>query len=103
VKVLFIHYETYGDRLVQARAREVAVPEVAAYLHRSRADHRRWVARTYRPRLVARSEEERERTLNALAAITDVYTWKLLRRDQGLDRREAEATLTAMVTALAGG
>ena len=103
VKVLFIHYETYGDRLVQARARESAVPEVAVYLHRARADHRRWVARTYRPRLAARSEEERERTLNALVAVTDVYTWKLLRRDQGLDRREAEATLAAMVSALAGG
>jgi AcrR family transcriptional regulator len=103
VKVVFIHYETYGDRLVQARARESAVPELAAGLHRARADHRRWVARTYRPQLLAQADGERERTLNALVAVTDVYNWKLLRRDLGLDRREAEATLSAMVTAVSGG
>jgi AcrR family transcriptional regulator len=103
VKVLFIHYETYGDSLIQARARESAVPELAAGLHRARADHRRWVARTYRPQLAARPEPEREPTLNGLVALTDVYTWRLLRRDLELDRREAEATLAAMVTAVAGG
>ena len=103
VKVLFIHYETYGDRLVQARAREGAVPELAAGLNRARADHRRWVARTYRPQLTARPEAERERALNALVALTDVYNWKLLRRDLALDRREAEATLAGMVSAVAGG
>jgi AcrR family transcriptional regulator len=103
VKVLFIHYETYGDRLVQARAREGAIPDLAAGLHRDRADHRRWVARTYRPQLAARPEAERERALNALVAVTDAYAWKLLRRDLGLDRREAEATLAAMVAAVAGG
>src|SRR5260221_2281999 len=81
VKVLFIHYETYGDRLIQARARESAFPELAAGLHRAPADHRRWVARTYRPQLTARPEAERERALNALVVVTDVYTWKALRRD----------------------
>ncbi|MDQ6919166.1 MAG: TetR/AcrR family transcriptional regulator [Candidatus Dormibacteraeota bacterium] len=102
IKVLFIHYETYGDRLIQARAREGAIPELAAGLNRARADHRRWVARTYRPQLAARPEAERDRTLNGLVAVTDVYCWKLLRRDLGLDRREAEVTLTTMVEAVAG-
>jgi AcrR family transcriptional regulator len=102
VKVLFIHYEAYGDRLVQARAREGAVPELFAGLNRARADHRRWVARTYRPQLAARPEADRERALNALVALTDVYNWKLLRRDLALDRREAEATLAGMVAAIAG-
>ena len=103
VKVLFIHYETYGDRLIQARAREGAVPELSAGLNRARADHRRWVARTYRPQLALHLEVERERVLNALVAVTDVYNWKLLRRDLALDRREAEATLAGMVASVAGG
>ena len=101
VKVLFIHYETYGDRMVQAVAREGQAPELGAGLTRARADHRRWVARTYRPFLDHRSEADRERTLNALLAATDVHLWKLLRRDLGLDRKEAEATLSAMVAAVA--
>src|ERR1700674_4236931 len=100
VKFLFIHYESYGARLVQARAREGTLPELAAGLNRSRADHRRWVARTFRPSLAARPEAERERALNALVAVTDVYNWKLLRRDLALERREAEATLTGIVAAV---
>jgi AcrR family transcriptional regulator len=103
VKVLFIHYEAYGDRLVQARAREGAVPELSAGLNRARADHRRWVARTYRPQLTTHPETERERALNSLVVLTDVYAWRLLRRDLALDRREAEATLAGMIAAVAGG
>lgn len=96
VKVLFIHYETYGDRLVQARARESLTPELSPGLHRAQADHRRWVVRTYRPQLARRPE-----ALSPLLAMTDVYTWKVLRRDLELDRREAEANLTAMLRAIA--
>ena len=102
VKFLFIHYESFGDRLIQARGREGVVAELSAGLNRARADHRRWVTRTYRPQLASRPEPDRERTLNALVAVTDVYTWKLLRRDLELDRREAEATLTGIVAALCG-
>jgi AcrR family transcriptional regulator len=101
VKVLFIHHETYGDRMIQALGREADAPELAAGLTRARADHRRWVARTYRSFLDGRSEPDRERTLNALLVATDVSVWKLLRRDLGLPRREAEATMTAMVQAIA--
>jgi AcrR family transcriptional regulator len=54
VKFLFIHYESYGDRLIQARGREGVVAELSAGLNRARADHRRWVARTYRPQLASR-------------------------------------------------
>ena len=36
----------------------------------------------------------------ALVAVTDVYNWKLLRRDLALERREAEATLTGIVAAV---
>ena len=96
IKVLFIHYEAYGDRLVLARARESVTPELAPGLARARADHRRWVARPYRPQL-----GERPGALNALLAATDVYNWKLLRRDLELGRKEAEATLAAMVGAIA--
>jgi AcrR family transcriptional regulator len=102
VKFLFIHYESFGDRLIQARNREGVVAELSAGLNRARADHRRWVARTYRPQLASRPEPDRERTLNALVAVTDVYTWKVLRRDLVLDRREAEVTLTGIVAALCG-
>jgi hypothetical protein len=37
-----------------------------------------------------------------LVAITDVYTWKLLRLDFGLSRAETERTLTELIVALQG-
>ena len=102
VKVLFIHYEAYGDRLVLARAREPITPELGPGLVRARADHRRWVARTFRPQLERHPEAARERVLAALLVATDVYAWKGLRRDQELPRREAEQALLAMLVAIAG-
>ena len=44
---------------------------------------------------------ERRRALAALHAATDVYTWKLLRRDLGLGRRTAQQVMTEMVEAIA--
>ena len=42
----------------------------------------------------------RRRTVNALHAATDVYTWKLLRRDLGLSRGETEKTIVQLVEGL---
>jgi hypothetical protein len=35
-----------------------------------------------------------------LIAVTDVYIWKLLRRDMGLDRDQVERSIAEMVSAL---
>ena len=43
------------------------------------------------------ASRDRERLLHALHAATDVYTWKLLRRDIGLSRAETAATMTMLV------
>jgi hypothetical protein len=39
----------------------------------------------------------RRRAINALHAATDVYTWKLLRRDLHLNREEATRTMIPLV------
>jgi hypothetical protein len=48
------------------------------------------------------SGPKRRRRLTGLVAITDVYTWKLLRLDLGLSRAETERTLTELIGALKG-
>jgi hypothetical protein len=40
---------------------------------------------------------ERERRLAQFVAICDVYTWKLLRRDAGLSRRQTELAVTELL------
>jgi hypothetical protein len=69
----------------------------------ARRVHREWTARVFRPQLERLSRAERELRLAQLVAICDVYTWKLLRRDQRLGRARTERALTEMINGLVGG
>jgi hypothetical protein len=44
------------------------------------------------------SSRERDAVLMAVLAATDVYVWKLLRRDLGLDPKQAQAAIERLVT-----
>jgi hypothetical protein len=41
----------------------------------------------------------RRRVINAIHVATDVYSWKLLRRDLGLSRGDTERVMTDLVEA----
>ena len=99
---LMAHYEEVGDRVLRLLAQEERWPALRALADAGRAGHRAWVERKFAPFLAAADEPARARLLPALVAATDVYIWKLLRRDQGLDRARAEAVLRVMVGALLG-
>ncbi len=88
---LMVHYEEVGDRVLRLLAQEERWPALRPLADAGRAGHRAWVERQFAP------------VLPALVAVTDVYIWKLLRRDQGLDRAQTEAALRDMVGALLGG
>ncbi len=83
VRALVADYERTGDGVIRALALEGRVAALAPVLARGRANHRAWVTRM----LGAGAR------LPLLVVATDVSTWKLLRRDQGLSR---EATVSAM-------
>ncbi len=55
-----------------------------------RASHQHLARRDVRRPTAVLGAELAERAVNALHAATDVYTWKLLRRDLGLSRAETE-------------
>jgi hypothetical protein len=65
--------------------------------------HRDWTGRVFAPQLEGLSRPDRELRLAQLVAICDVYTWKLLRRDQGLSRAKTERALIEMINGLVGG
>jgi AcrR family transcriptional regulator len=98
--VLYDMYEQWGDLTILRLAEEPGRPEMTPTLDEGRANHRRWVTRVFAPQLRGRTARATQRTINALVVATDVYTWKLLRRDFGLDRHEAEATARHLVDAL---
>ena len=67
-----------------------------------RAYHRAWVGRVFAPLLDGLGPAGRERRHVELVVATDLLVWKLLRRDMGLGRKEAERIVAEMVTALKG-
>ena len=69
---------------------------LASLLDDARAGHQDWLRRMFGARLPA-PPTARRRAVNALHAATDVYTWKLLRRDLGLSRADTEQTIVQLV------
>jgi AcrR family transcriptional regulator len=100
VRTMVVHYEVAGTRLLRALAQEERDPQFHAIVDAGRVAHRQWVERVFAPFLVTQEERKRERLLAQLVAITDVYTWKLLRRDSGLSREQTELALQEMIEAL---
>jgi AcrR family transcriptional regulator len=100
VGVLVDHYEAMGDRVLRLLAEEESVPGVLEVTDRGRAAHRAWCARVFAPWLAGLRGAERSRRLAQLVAVCDVYTWKLLRRDAGLSRRQTELALVELLEPL---
>jgi AcrR family transcriptional regulator len=97
VTVLFDDYERIGDRVIRMLAEEHRIPGFTEAATSGRTMHRAWVEANFAPQLSDLRGRQRTGLLLALVAATDVYLWKLLRRDLGLDRREAESTVVRLV------
>lgn len=105
VRVLVDHYEGRGDSTLLLLAQEGTDETVRTVVESGRGVHRAWVAESFGHVLDDLETDRREETLDLLAVVTDVYTWKQLRRDQHLSRATTEArihTLVAAVLAAAG-
>ena len=97
--VLAADYERHGDANIRALFVEHRFPLVASGLDQGRRSHRDWVTRTFPGALAGLAGPERTRRLMALCAVTDVTTWKYLRRDHGLSEARTAAVLQEMIEA----
>jgi AcrR family transcriptional regulator len=102
VRVLVDHYEDYGDRVLALLALEDRSPAAARVVQQGRLLHRAWCERALAPALAGLNDEARDRRLAQLVAVTDVYTWKLLRRDARLSRADVELALRELLDPLMG-
>jgi AcrR family transcriptional regulator len=99
VENLVDHYEGWGRSALRLLAQEERVPQLRAVADAGRAAHYAWVERTFGPFLAKTSDPLLRPKLIALA---DVFTWKLLRLDLGLDRAETASALASMIRAVVG-
>jgi len=97
IGAIFDLYETIGDVVIQRLNDERRYPALKAILEQGRQNHRDWVRTAFAPYIALKEGSERALMLNALVAATDVYVWKLLRRDRGVGRAAAEAVVRKLV------
>ena len=101
LRVLIAHYEHRGDMVLAILADENddrAVRTSAA----GRLSHRAWVDAVFDARL-PRDVAARSRLVDVLVVATDVYCWKLLRRDRGLSVDQVHDRMTLMTEAILTG
>jgi AcrR family transcriptional regulator len=94
---LVADYEMSGDLVIRLLAQEPRHPALRAPLDRGRAGHRAWLAEVFAPRLADLAPQARRRRLDALVVATDVYAWKLLRRDMGREPTEVAALMRSLL------
>lgn len=102
VRCVVTDYEGYGDAIMRLLSQEDRVAAFRRTAERGRRLHHEWVERAFAPQLARRSGAARRRLRAQLVAITDVYTWKLMRRDLGLGRSATVQALGEMVAGVTG-
>jgi AcrR family transcriptional regulator len=99
VRGLMRQYERYGDHSVHFVALESRIPVIAELIRKGRRVHQGWLEEVFGERLPD-DPGARRRAVAALYAVTDVGTWKLLRRDLGHSRTETNTILQSMLRAV---
>ena len=94
---LFDDYEEIGDRAILMLAEEHRIPGFAEVAKSGRERHRAWVKAAFAGQLAKRPARAREAILVGLLAATDVYVWKLLRRDFGLGRKASQSAVERLL------
>jgi AcrR family transcriptional regulator len=90
-------YEASGDLVLRLLAQEGRHAPLGAMLDAGRLGHRRWLAEAFAAVLAGRAAAEREALLDQFVVATDVFTWKLLRRDRRRGAAEVEALMAGLM------
>ncbi len=100
VGVLVDHYERFGDRILRWLSQEDSVPGMRLLTNTGRTYHLEWCKDAFAPVLKELRGAERERRAVQLAALLDIYVWKILRRDRGLSPAQTKLALREMIEPL---
>lgn len=103
IAVLIDHYEQHGEGVLRMLANEDRFESLREITDRGRAYHEQWCLRVFAGALRDLRGAKRQRRLAQLIAITDVFTWKLLRLDRRLSRNQTEVAMRELVESIVGG
>jgi AcrR family transcriptional regulator len=99
IAILVGEYERIGDANARWAMSSERLGSLAPLLDAARAGHQAWLQRMFSASL-PQAPAARHRAIHALHAATDVYTWKLLRRDLRLTRADVERIMVNLVNGI---
>lgn len=100
LEILMSHYERDGDAILRTLGVEDRLDAARKVAETGRQEHRAWCARVFERFLPPPDADEHHRRLDAFVAVTDLYLWKLLRRDMDRTPDEAKRTLRTLLDGL---
>jgi AcrR family transcriptional regulator len=100
VESLMSQYERFGDFVLKMLEQEHDLPVVGELVAYGRSRHRLWLEQVFAPQLASLDAGEHKQRVIELYAATDVYLWKLFRRDFRLTRKQTAQTFRNLVTAV---
>lgn len=95
IRALADDYEKTGDLVMRTLAQEDRYGAFRFATNLGRKSHRNWVARVFTPWL--EKAADREALLDRLVIATDVYVWKLMRRDMGRSLATYKETVARLI------
>jgi AcrR family transcriptional regulator len=96
------HYEKFGDRILRGLAQEEREPTLRMLADLGRGFHLQWCKQAFAPALTGLRGAKRERRVAQFVAVTDIYVWKLLRRDRGLSQPQTKVAMLELLEPLLG-
>jgi AcrR family transcriptional regulator len=94
------HYERFGDRILWLLAQEEREPILKHLADAGRIYHLQWCRQAFGPALAGLRGKTEERRLAQFVTTTDIYTWKLLRRDRGLSEPQTKLAMRELIEPL---
>ncbi|HXR61026.1 MAG TPA: TetR/AcrR family transcriptional regulator [Solirubrobacterales bacterium] len=97
------HYERFGDRILWMLAQEERESILKHLADAGRVYHLQWCRQAFAPALDELRGKGYERRLAQFVAATDIYVWKLLRRDRGLSKPQTKLAMRELIEPLMKG
>ena len=98
VRTIVAFYDRLGEWSLRLQAQEHSDELSRQTVELGRRVHREWVEEVFAPQLVGR--RDRKELVDMLVVATDLLTWKILRRDGGMDRSTTCRRMLRLVRAV---
>jgi AcrR family transcriptional regulator len=100
IDILVDHYEEFGSRVLRLLAAEERNETLHALADIGRAYHQKWCEDVFASSLSGLRGAKRKRRVAQLIAVTDIYVWKLLRRDRELSAGQVKLAMRELLKPL---